>query len=347
MEEKLGRIMVLKDTMLFVTNYLFDKQIKETTSKENILKMVPEIYKEADAEDIIKMLPYDSYLALEKLIKYVKENKITNEDITDKIFELEDKYGYEVNKLEEAMIVVLRVTKDSHRYYINQGTIESVEKIFTAENKKIAERYGKLEKIIYGILNTYGVVEDEFYRTTICTCMEEILTNEFIEDFSWSRLNLNMIIDYRKVGLPDDKILYFTSGVEYDEYEEKNLETNTINDIIKEQLDRDLEYKKFSKDEFIENAEEKLNQIDLRFLKYLKKFNKNIYDFQILELKKGIKRDSNPKILAKILELVDPDTDEEYDKFLLEFMIWYNNIPRYILCGYSPAEMILRINDFN
>ena len=44
MGEYIGRINVSKDTMLFIVNTVFEKGIKESTTKENILKMIPEIY---------------------------------------------------------------------------------------------------------------------------------------------------------------------------------------------------------------------------------------------------------------------------------------------------------------
>lgn len=75
MEENKGRINVLKDTMLFVVNEIFEKRIKESETKENILKMMPEIYEKADAKEIIEMLPYETYKSLKKLIEYTKQAK--------------------------------------------------------------------------------------------------------------------------------------------------------------------------------------------------------------------------------------------------------------------------------
>ena len=72
MGEYNGRINVSKDTMLFVANDVFDNDIKESTTKENILKMMPDIYENADEEKIIEMLPYRAYKDLERLIEYVK-----------------------------------------------------------------------------------------------------------------------------------------------------------------------------------------------------------------------------------------------------------------------------------
>ena len=61
MGEYNGRINVTKDTMLFVVNSIFENNIKESTTKEDILKMMPEIYENADKEKIIEMLPYRAY----------------------------------------------------------------------------------------------------------------------------------------------------------------------------------------------------------------------------------------------------------------------------------------------
>lgn len=44
MGEYNGRINVLKDSMLFVVNSVFNQGIKESTTKEEILKMMPDIY---------------------------------------------------------------------------------------------------------------------------------------------------------------------------------------------------------------------------------------------------------------------------------------------------------------
>ena len=77
MGEYNGKINVSKDSMLFVVNSVFNQGIKESTTKENILKLMPAIYENADDEEIIKMLPYRTYKDLERLIDYIK----TSDDI--------------------------------------------------------------------------------------------------------------------------------------------------------------------------------------------------------------------------------------------------------------------------
>ena len=44
MGEYNGKINVSKDSMLFVVNSVFNQGIKESTTKENILKLMPDIY---------------------------------------------------------------------------------------------------------------------------------------------------------------------------------------------------------------------------------------------------------------------------------------------------------------
>ena len=77
MGEYIGRINVSKDTMLFIVNTVLNNKIKESTTKENILKMIPEIYEKADSVELIKMLPYKTYIALKDLMEYIK----TSDDI--------------------------------------------------------------------------------------------------------------------------------------------------------------------------------------------------------------------------------------------------------------------------
>ena len=73
MGEYTGKIAVSKDTMLFILNEVLENDIKKSTTKENILKMVPEIYEKTEARELIKILPYETYLLLEGLIEYVKK----------------------------------------------------------------------------------------------------------------------------------------------------------------------------------------------------------------------------------------------------------------------------------
>lgn len=114
------KISVAKDTMLFVTNVVLKNDIKPTTTKDKILGL----YEKASSEEIIRMLPYKSYIVLEKLMEYTKNNT----DI-EKFFH---NVPYEAVKyLEESMIIEVRINKGRYQYLLTPGVIEQMKKIYT------------------------------------------------------------------------------------------------------------------------------------------------------------------------------------------------------------------------
>lgn len=143
--------------MLFVVNSVFDKDIKESTTKENILKMMPEIYENADDEQILKMLPHRTYKDLERLIEYIK----TSNDIKSFFYKREHP---DIRYLEEAMIIVMRAKHLEYNYFLNSGVVENLSRLFSKENNEIAKRYGeeldkKLKEEVSEYLADYSVEE--------------------------------------------------------------------------------------------------------------------------------------------------------------------------------------------
>lgn len=143
--------------MLFVVNSVFDKDIKESTTKENILKMMPEIYENADDEQILKMLPHRTYKDLERLIEYIK----TSNDIKSFFYKREHP---DIKYLEEAMIIVMRAKHLEYNYFLNSGVVENLSRLFSKENNEIAKRYGeeldkKLKEEVSEYLADYSVEE--------------------------------------------------------------------------------------------------------------------------------------------------------------------------------------------
>ena len=112
MGEYIGRINVSKDTMLFIVNTVLKNRIKENTTKENILKMIPEIYEKANSIELIKLLPYKTYIALEDLMEYIK----TSDNIKEFFYHSEHQ---DVRYLEEAMIIIMRAKHMEYNYSLN------------------------------------------------------------------------------------------------------------------------------------------------------------------------------------------------------------------------------------
>lgn len=324
MREYNGRINVSKDTMLFVVNSVFNKDIKENTTKEEILKMMPDIYENADDEEIIKMLPYRAYKDLERLIEYVK----TSDDI--KLFFYKREHP-DIRFLEEAMIIVMKVKYHNYNYTLNPGVIEKLNGVFSKENREIAKRYGEIENLTKGMLYAYGIVDFEFLRKQLCKYMNEIITETELRDIYFTRLNLNTFVNDYNIGWTNtNEIQPF---VTYLDEEEVPID---IGQIAEEQKARKMKYKQFSKQELLKREEYLYDERAKKLYKFLKSKNDNIYEWTFKRLLKN--NELGIDILGDLSNMCMFEDDFELKKFMDLFTDWYNNSPQYMLGGYSPIE---------
>ena len=324
MGEYNGRINVSKDTMLFVVNSIFNQDIKENTTKENILKMIPSIYENADDEEIIKMLPYRAYKDLERLIEYTK----TSDDIKSFFYKREHP---DIRYLEEAMIIVMRAKYDNYNYSLNPGVTEKLKRLFSAENKVIAKRYGDIEFLTVGMLYSYGIVDFEFLRKQLCKYMNEIITERELRDIFFTRLNLNIFVnDYDIRWTNTNEIQAFVT------YLDEEYSPIDIGQIAEEQKARKMKYKQFSKQEILKREEYYCNEKAQKLYKFLKSKNDNIHEWTFKQLVK--KNELGIDILRELSNMCMFEDDFELKKFMDLFMDWYNNSPQYMLGGYSPIE---------
>ena len=86
------------------------------------------------------------------------------------------------------------ITPMKKRYVSMYLEIENLEGMFRGKYKRLAERYGRIEKLTLGILYTYGVVEANFLRQLLCRYMDAIVTPQELNDIYFERLNLNYIV---------------------------------------------------------------------------------------------------------------------------------------------------------
>jgi hypothetical protein len=324
MSEYNGRINVSKDTMLFVVNSVFNQNIKESTTKENILKLMPDIYENADDKIIIKMLPYRTYKDLERLIEYVK----TSDDIKTFFYKREHP---DIRFLEEAMIIVMRAKYNDYNYTLNPGVIEKMQCLFSETNKAIAKRYGKIENLTKGMLYEYGIVDFEFLRKQLCKYMNEIITEEELRDIYFTRLNLNTFVnDYDIRWTNTNEIQSFVT------YLEEEYSPIDIGKIAEEQKARKMKYKQFSKQEVLKRDEYLDDKNAEKLYKFLKSKNNNIYEWTFKRLLKN--NELGIDILGELSNMCMFEDDFELKKFMDLFTDWYNNSPQYMLGGYSPIE---------
>ena len=324
MGEYNGKINVSKDSMLFVVNSVFNQGIKESTTKENILKLMPDIYENADDEEIIKMIPYRAYKDLERLIEYVK----TSDDIKSFFYKREHP---DIRFLEEAMIIVMRAKYHDYNYSINPGVIEKLTRLFSEENKKIAERYGDIENLTVGMLYEYGIVDFDFLRKQLCKYMNEIITEKELRDIYFIRLNLNTFVnDYDIRWTNTNEIQSFVT------YLDEEYLPIDIGEIAEEQKARKMRYKQFSKQEILKREEYFYDERAQKLYEFLKSKNNNIYEWTFKRLVK--KNELGIDILGELSSMCMFEDDFELKKFMDLFTEWYNNSPQYMLGGYSPTE---------
>lgn len=326
MGEYIGKITVPKDTMLHVVNNIFHKNVKESTTKENILKVIPEIYTEENLVELIKMLPYEAYLALEELIEFLK----TSEDI--ETYFNKSKYT-DVYYLKEAMIIVMRIKHLEYNYSLNPGVIQKLTSLFNEKNRKIAQRYGKIEKLTKGMLYSYGVVEFDFLRKQLCKYMGEIISEKELHDIFFTKLNLNLFVNYYDIRWTNtNEIQSFVTYLDEEEID--------VGDIATEQKSRGLQYKEFNEKEILNREEYLWNNENQRFYEFIKSKNDSIWEFQFKRLLKNNELGEN--ILREISNMCKFKDEIELKDFIELFTQWYNNSPQYILGGYSPNEFKIK-----
>lgn len=322
MGEYIGRINVSKDTMLFIVNTVLNNKIKESTTKENILKMIPEIYEKADSVELIKILPYKTYIALKDLMEYIK----TSDDIKKFFYHSEHQ---DVRYLEEAMIIIMRAKHMEYNYSLNPGVIDKLNKLFSDENKKIAERYGRIEALTKGLLYSYGVVEFDFLRTQICKYLNEIVKEDELRDLYFKRLNLNLDVNYYNVRWTNtNEEQQFVTYLD-EEYED-------VGYIVDEQKARGLKYKIFKEQDLLNREEYLWDKPTQKFYKYINSKCNDIWEYTFKTIIKRSELGEN--ILQQLIEKCKFEKEEEINEFMKLFMEWYNNSPQYILGGYSPIE---------
>ena len=295
--------------------------------------MLPEIYAKANLIDIIKMLPYDSYILLEKIKNRVEEKTKENQIID--INEIVEKNSYiDLKYLCDAMIIVMRTNKYNRRYFINNKVLKAVDKIYLDKNKKLAEKYGKIEKIIIGILNTYGTIEENEYKKLIDLALCKNIKNSLLEELEWKRLNLKNVVSLQPIKWQSgEKEKYKTKwNLEYDE--------KIIINTIREQKNRNLDYKEYSAEEYIDKVDQRFTKTDLEFIKYLEKY-KEINKYSFIHTKKEIESGGNEVFQNNIQKFINyfELAPENANEFLEYYMNWYNNTPQFALCGYSPKEL--------
>lgn len=166
----------------------------------------------------------------------------------------------------------MRAKHNEYNYSLNPRVLEKLTKLFLEENRKIAERYGKIEELTVGMIYTYGVVEFNFLRTQLCKYMNEIISEDELKDIYFKRLNLNMFVNYYNIRWTNTNEI--DSFVTYLDEEEID-----IGDIAAKQKSRNLKYKNFTSQEILERKEYLWDKNTQELYRFIKTRNNSVWKF--------------------------------------------------------------------
>lgn len=322
MENKRWKITTTKDTMLHIFNNVFKQDVKENMTKENMIKLIPDLYKGENLIEVIKMISYEAYEALEKILKYVEGGLELEEAIK--------KSKYIGNNLEEVMIIVMRISGRDAKYSLNVDPNE-LAPMFSKENKRLAKKYDKIEKIVTGLIYSYGIIEIETLRKMVCKCLKEIIPEDDIYGFIFKRLDLNLLIDYHYIHWENNgQDECYVSYIRDEEID--------VSKIAAEQKGRGLNYKTLKEDEILARTEDFWNDNTEKFYEYLKSRNGKLEKDHFKLFVKLNEYGEN--VLEELMMIAFIYNEKDVNEFMFHFMEWYNNAPQYMLCGYSPNEML-------
>lgn len=322
MGEKRWKITTTKDTMLHMLNNIFKQDIKESMTKDNMLKLLPDLYKGENLVELIKIISYEAYQSLEKILKYVEDGMTLEEAIR--------KVDYWGDDLEEAMIIILRTSGMEREWLLTVETKELMP-MFSEKNKILAKKYDKIEKLVTGLIYSYGVIESEAFRRMICKYMNEIMPEDEIASFIFKRLNLNLLIDYHYIHWEnngqDECYLSYIREEDID-----------VSQIAAEQKGRGLKYKSLKENEVLSRTEYFCNGNTEKFFEYLKCRNDRLKKehFELFVKLNELGED----VLQQLMMVASVFNEQDADEFMFKFLEWYNNFPQYVLGGYTPNEMM-------
>ena len=236
------------------------------------------------------------------------------------------------------MVIVGRVKYHEYIYELNPGVLDKLKRIFSKENKLLAERYGEIEKLTIGMLYAYGIVDFEFLRSKLSKYMNEEISEQELRDFWFIRLNLNTFVnDYNIRWINTNELQSFVT------YLDEEYSPIDIGEIAEEQKARNMVYKEFSKQEILTREEYFENENSKKLYQFMKSKNDNIYEWTFKKILK--KNELGIYVLGELSDMCNFNNDFELAKFMELFTLWYNNSPNYMLGGYSPIEFRMYLNE--
>lgn len=313
-----------KDTMLFISNSIFNLSLKQTLPKRKIYESMLDYYKNGDdLFALISILSNDAYLKLEKIC-------IDSSNGINPIKSFHENYSEE---LEDVMIFIAeRINySDDTSDYLYSCDIELINKLnilFTDKGKEIANNEYKFECVIKGLFNIYGIMKKEYFLSFVNSYLKTDYTYNELMDRIYSKLVLNSLVDSFSIN--------WTNLNESDAFVSKFSYEEKLGIVAESQKQIEFDYNLHELDYVIDKANINYEKEYSNLFEYFSKYNIdkkiiiNLIDESILSIKEP------NEILKPLLEIIPNDDINDVLDYLTD---WHNDLCLYPLCGYSPNSL--------
>ena len=316
----------IKDTMLFISNSILDLKLPSKTSKSKIFSKVTECYLDKkDLRFLIDVLSHDAYKKLKNIYN----------DFMDGLNVIESFERNKTDELFECLLIILEEVKYSDNsfdvlYTFNQEVFKKLNTLFDEEGQKLAEESYKLERLVKGLLNTYGIIKKEYFLSFINNFLKKNYTYDELIDKLYSKLVLNTFIERFTIN--------WSNLNESDEFVSKIPYSQNLDSVIESQKQLDFDY----------NIHDLEYYYDKDKLNYLEEFN-----YDVKRLKTLIPKISDEKINnffkdvitgikspSDILnDLLNDSEAKDIDELIDYLTKLHNDLEAYPLCGHSPNSL--------
>lgn len=310
---------VTKKALIEALNYL-NEYPESFLKKNDLILELNKMYNE-NINKLLMIVNYKTYKLLEMLKNSNGEGICIGKE-----------YEKNVKFLEKTLIIeeaIIDNEKNEIYIYFNDNMENRFSKFINSKNEKQIKKNQEMVDLILNIVNTYGIIQVDYELSNM---LNDLLEEEIDVDYLIELIDYNIDIR-RNTYIPNcDTDLFLVSNNLYNPQE-----------IIGERRKRNLDYKKFTKDELKYNNLESLIKRDdaQKAIKLLKDINyempKLLVKAFILKIMCSVQIDVKDFINVENLKF---DNIDQANKYLQLMMNLHNNIPHYALYGYSPNELM-------
>lgn len=310
---------VTKNALIEALNYL-NEYPKSSLKKDDLILELNKMYNE-NINKLLMIVNYKTY----KLLELLKNSK-------GKGICIGKEYEKDVQFLEKTLIIedaIIYNEKNEIYIYFRDNMENRFSKFINSKNEKQIKKNQEMVDLILDIVNTYGIIQVDYELSNM---LNDLLEEEIDVDYLIELIDYNIDIR-RNTYIPNcDTDLFLVSNNLYNPQE-----------IIDERRKRNLDYKKFTKNELKDNNLEYLIKSDdaQKAIKLLKDINyempEPLVKAFILNIMRSVQINVKDFMNVENLNFENIDQANEYLQLMINL---HNNIPHYALYGYSPNELM-------